>query len=212
MKVAIALGSQHPRPRARALSIGRKLADDGLIVTACLIDATSDGPALAARLGLTKALFVADAALAKTGSRGRAQALAHLLAGLDLDLVVVDAEDDGGGGIFSASLAHEGQMNGLFGLDQLERDGDDSKALIATLDVGGMRQRLRVQLPAVVSIRGESTAAPETDPELVESHVFCLEDLELAPERLIAEPIPGATFEPTFRRPQTVANIDDLLR
>ncbi|HEY0710498.1 MAG TPA: hypothetical protein VGG33_27080 [Polyangia bacterium] len=210
-KVAIALESQHPRPRARALALGRRLAGQELIATACLVDTTADGAAFAARLAVQRAAFVADAALAKAGSRARAQVLARLLARLELDLVLVDAGDDGGGGLFSATLAHEAQMNGIFGLDDLEADPSNARAVLATLDVGGMRQRLRIDLPAVVSIRGEHNAAPASDPASVESHVVCLDDLALAPDQLIAEPIPGVTFVPTYRRATTVTDIDDLL-
>src|SRR4051812_11962205 len=67
MKVAIALESPHLSPRARALAVARKLAAGGdVVAAACLMDGAADGPALAARLGLREAYFVADAALAKT--------------------------------------------------------------------------------------------------------------------------------------------------
>ncbi|HEY0715266.1 MAG TPA: hypothetical protein VGF45_21480, partial [Polyangia bacterium] len=192
LRVAIALESQHARPRARALALGRRLAGDDLIAAACLVDATADGAAFAARLGVRRSAFVADAALAKAGSRARAQVLARLLARLELDLVLVDAGDDAGSGIFSATLAHQAGMNGVFGLDDLEADREkEGRAVLATLEVGGMRQRLRIGLPAVVSIRGEQNPLPAVAPEAVESHVVCLADLGLHPDELIAEPIPG---------------------
>jgi hypothetical protein len=192
------------------LALGRRLAGENLIATACLVDAAADGAAFVARLGLRRAAFVADAALAKAGSRARAQVLARLLARLELDLVLVDSGDDGGGGVFSATLAHQAGMNGIFAIDDLQTDSDEARAVLATLDVGGMRQRLRVGLPALVSIRGEQNAAPAGDPTQVETHVVCLADLGLAPDELIADPIPGATFVPTSRRAPTVSNIDEL--
>ena len=211
MKVAIALESPHLSPRSRALSLGRKLAGGGdLVAAACLMDGAADGPALAARLGLREAYFVADATLAKTGSRGRAQAVARLLARVRVDLVLVDAAADGGGGIFSASLAHLGKMSGLFRVRDVERDNAPD-AIVVALDVAGMRQRLRLELPAVLSVSGEAPALPAIDASLVRSRTFSLADLGLAPDELVREPIPSEAFMPAFRRPLVVTAIDDLL-
>jgi electron transfer flavoprotein alpha/beta subunit len=211
MKVAIALESPHLSPRARALAVGRKLANGGeLVAAACLMDAAADGPALAARLGLREAYFVADAALAKTGSRGRAQAIAGLLARVRVDLVLVDAAADGGGGIFSASLAQLGKMSGLFRVRDVERDAAPD-AVVVELDVAGKRQRLRVDVPAVLSISGEAIAVAAIDVGQVRSRTFSLSDLALRPEELVSEPIPGEAFVPASRRPQVVTAIDDLL-
>jgi electron transfer flavoprotein alpha/beta subunit len=211
VKVAIALESPHLSPRARALALGRKLAGGGdLVAAACLMDATADGPALAARLGLREAYFVADSTLAKTGSRGRAQAVARLLARVRVDLVLVDAAADGGGGIFSASLAQLGKMSGLFRVRDVERDSAPD-AVVVVLDVAGKRQRLRVEVPAVLSVSGEAPALPAIDAALVRSRTLSLGDLGLSPDELVREPIPGEAFVPAYRRPQVVTTIDDLL-
>ena len=138
MKVALALESPHASPRARALALGRKLAGGGdLVAATCLVDSAGDGPELAARLGLREAFFVADAALAKTGSRGRAQALAQLLARMRVDLILVDAAADGGRGLFSASLAHHAGLPGLFRVRDVTRDDARPDAAVVTLDLGG---------------------------------------------------------------------------
>jgi electron transfer flavoprotein alpha/beta subunit len=212
MKVAIALESPHLSPRARALAVARKLAAGGdVVAAACLMDGAADGPALAARLGLREAYFVADAALAKTGSRGRAQAIAGLLTRVRVDLILVDAAADGGGGLFSASLAHLGNMSGLFRVRDIERDTTAPDAIVAVVDVAGKRHRLRLDLPAVLSVSGEAPALPAIQPAQVRSRIYSLGELGLAADDLVREPIPGEAFVPASRRPQVVTTIDDLL-
>lgn len=213
MKVAIVLESPHASPRARALSLGRRLAAGGeLVAVTCLVDAVADGPALAARLGVKNAFFVADAALAKTGSRGRAQVLARLLERARIDLALVDAAADGGGGLFSASLAYFADLPGFFRAYELERDPARPDAALVSLDLAGTRQRLRIDLPAVVSVVGEATASPALAIDVVRSRSFTLADLGLDAGELAGEPIPGPSFVPVYRRPVVVSAIDDLLR
>jgi electron transfer flavoprotein alpha/beta subunit len=213
VKVALALESLDASPRARALALGRRLAGGGeLLAAACLGDATADGPELAARLGIREAYFVADAALAKAGSRARAQVLARLLTRVRADLVLVDAGTDGGGGLFSASLAHHGEWPGLFRAPDVTRDSSRPDAVEVTLDLAGARKHLRVDLPAVVSVVGESSALPALDPSLVKSRTFSLADLDLTMDDLVGDPIPSPGFIPVYHRPVVVTTIDDLLR
>lgn len=213
MKVALALESLQASPRARALALGRRLARGGELVAAvCLDDAPAAGPALAARLGIREAYFVADAALAKAGSRTRAQVLARLLTRVRADLVLVDAAADGGSGLFSASLAHHGEWAGLFRAPDVTRDAARPDAVEVTLDLAGTRKHLRVDLPAVVSVVGESAALPALDPTLVRSRTFSLADLDLTIDDLVGNPIPGPAFVPAYHRPVVVTAIDDLLR
>lgn len=213
MKVALALDALPASPRARALALGRRLAGGGdLVLAACLDGDGGEGPELAARLGLREAFFVADPGLAGLGSRARAQVLARLLARVRADLILVDAAADGGAGLFSASLAHSGEWTGLFRAPDLARDAARPDAVEVTLDLAGVRKRLRVDLPAVVSVLGEAPALPAVDPALVRSRTFSLAELELTPDDLITEPLPAPSLAPAYHRPVMVTAIDDLLR
>jgi electron transfer flavoprotein alpha/beta subunit len=213
VKVALALDSLQASPRARALALGRRLARGGeLVAAACLVDAAADGPDLVARLGIREAYFVADAALAGAGSRARAQVLARLLARVRADLVLVDAGADGGAGLFSASLAHHGEWPGLFRAPDVARDSARPDAVEVTLDLAGTRKHLRVDLPAVISVVGESAALPALDPSLVRSRTFSLADLDLTIDDLLGDPLPQPAFVPAYHRPTIVTAIDDLLR
>jgi hypothetical protein len=74
-----------------------------------------------------------------------------------------------------------------------------------------MRKHLRVDLPAVVSVVGESAALPALDPSLVKSRTFSLADLDLTVDDLVGDPIPGPGVIPAHHRPVIVTAIDDLL-
>jgi hypothetical protein len=213
VKVALALESLDPQPRSRALTVGRRLAGGGeVVLAACLADPSADGRALAARLGLREAFFAADPALAQLGGRGRAQVLARLCSKIRADLILVDAAADGGAGLFSASLALFGEWPGLFRAPEIALDATRPDAVEVTLDLAGVRQRLRVDLPAVVSLVGDGGPCQAIDPALVKSRTFSLSELEVDPATLVPEPLPAPSFVPAHPRPIVVTAIDDLLR
>lgn len=213
MRIAVVLESPHPLPSARAFALARALAGaDGPLCLACSVDPTTDGGAVAASLGIGESALVADAALARAASRGRAQALAALMSRLAIDAAFIDAAADGGGGLFSAALAHFRGAHGLYRCSDVTADPAGG-GLLVDMTLAGKRRRFRVPAPAVLSVVGTESAAPAPPPPArVQVTRFSLADLGLDPAKLAGDPVPGATFAPaTSRKPLVITDIGELL-
>jgi electron transfer flavoprotein alpha/beta subunit len=181
-------------------------------VVACLADAAADPRALAAGLGATRAALVVDPALADVGPRGRAQALAGLLRSLAVDLVLLDGASDGGGLLVPALASHL-DARGLNRASAVEHLAGARDQVLVQLRLAGQRRRLRVRLPAVVSLapptRPQPTRRLAGDPEL---RLCDLAALGLSANTLMAEPVVSVSTPFVPAKPRFITTVAPLLR
>jgi electron transfer flavoprotein alpha/beta subunit len=198
------------------LAQARMLAEPGegvLWAAACLSSNGSDPRQHAGGLGVPRAAFLVDPALAGVGPRGQGQALAALLHSLSVDLVLMDDASDSGGGVFLAALAHHLGARGLQRAFEVAPDPSAGDHLIVGLRLGGQRRRLRVRLPAVISLaapaRALHNAAGGAAPEL---RVVNLASLGLSGPALTPEPAAPVSSPAARLKPRLVTDIGPLLR
>jgi electron transfer flavoprotein alpha/beta subunit len=194
---------------ARALAAGDA---GGPWVAACVADPALEPRRLVAALGAARAALVVDPALAAVGPRGRAQTVGALLRPLSVDLVLLDGASDGDGLLVAALAAQLGAI-GLGRVSAVERAAGSDAEVVVDLRLGGQRRRLRVRLPAVLSLappaRPLAPPPPAGEPEL---RVLDLAALGLEAGSLIPEPMVPARSPFVPAKPRFVTDVAPLLR
>jgi electron transfer flavoprotein alpha/beta subunit len=197
VKVAVCIDAAEPSSGAHALAVGKALAGaDGLWAITCAGAAPPQGEALARAAGPARVVVVADAALDGSGVRARGHVLAALAGRVGADLVLAPAGGEDGG-LLAAALAVERGATLVLAADGVAADPGRRDAVVITTRLGGRRRRLRVTLPAVVSL-APGPEAPEPAPTSAARaapEILRLAELGLDPAALPADPgqPPGLT-------------------
>jgi electron transfer flavoprotein alpha/beta subunit len=214
MRVAVCLESVGPGPASlRALGLAQALGESASVITvSCGAEPEGGRPGHALPSTATGRLVrVFDPALADAPAAVVGKVLAALTSRVGADLVLTGtASANEGTGLVPAALAHERQMLLLSGVDDLSLDSGRADAVQATIKLAGRCWRVRVPLPAVLAVLPGGYTLPEpTSPGPPES--LSLAQLGLDPAALA---VPGdlrGAFLPARRKPEVVANLDDLL-
>ncbi len=220
MKVVVcvessALGRASRAAVAAALGLG-----PGASVTAVSAGATRDGQnsALAEtrRLGVDRTVQVLDRALADPDVLTLGRALAAALSRLGPDLILTGAQsDDEGSGVMAAAIAHHLDFVVITRAEDIAVDLEHPNTLLLTVRGGGSRRRLRVRLPAVVSIKEGVRRAPlpEKSGAIQDApQVWTLADLGTSPTPLPPRPDTSGALVPFSRKPVAVTSAAALVR
>jgi electron transfer flavoprotein alpha/beta subunit len=214
MKIAVAFAVDgDDAATAYALSVAASLAPAAALQGVCATGASAAATkTCAARIGIERAAILCHPALADTGERVRGAALAALSrhVGADLVLFGVPAAEDTFG-LFPAAVAHTLKVPGAFRVGTIAADPDHADAVLATLRLAGKLRRLRVRLPAVLSLLPQPVKPRPVAARAVQVTTYDLAQLGLDTATLPEDPNAAATRTALQRKPATIGDVATLL-
>ncbi len=208
------LGTDSRAALAAAMKLG-----DGVEIAAVSAGREPSNGALAAALaaGIAGATQILDPALPSGDPAAIGRVLAAAAKRLESILVLTGATSDGEGrGAVPAAIAHHLGVPIIAHAEDIARDPENVNAVLVTVRGGGLCRRLRVRLPAVISVAGGSrwqseTAQPTTaTPSPAKPEVLTLRDLGIVLPPTQHHEGNGALL-PFARARITVASADELL-